>query len=183
MSKIGEKPVVFSKEEVSVDMKDREVIVIGKEGEVHLQLPISLKAELENSQVQLKLLRKDKKSKSLFGLYRSLIANAVSGVQTPWTKRLELVGTGYLAKLQGEDLELKVGYSHPVIFQKVPGIKFQVEENNKIIISGVDKQLVGQVADRIKAIRRPDVYKGKGIKYEGERLRIKPGKKAKTEAE
>lgn len=182
MSKIGEKPVLVS-QDIKVEIKDRDIVVSGKEGEVHFQLPRSLEIKHENNQLQLKLLKTDKKSKSLFGLYRSLIANAVSGVQTPWSKRLELVGTGYLAKLQGENLELKVGFSHPVIFQKIPGIKFEVVENNKIIIAGVDKQLVGQVADRIKATKKPDVYKGKGIKYEGERLRIKPGKKAKTESE
>src|SRR3989344_5586731 len=121
-----------------------------------------------------------KKVKALHGLYRTLISNAMQGVVTPWQKRLEIVGTGYNAKMQGEDLALKVGYSHPIVFKKVTGIKFQVDGNNIIIISGVDKQLVGQVAHQIKTNKKPDPYKGKGIRYEGERLKLKPGKKAKT---
>ncbi len=101
-------------------------------------------------------------------------------MEKPWQKRLEVVGTGYNVKLQGEDLVFKLGYSHPVVFKKVTGIKFQVEGNNKVIIEGVDKQLVGQIAYQIKMLKKPDVYKGKGIRYEGEKLRIKPGKKAKA---
>jgi large subunit ribosomal protein L6 len=120
--------------------------------------------------------------KSLHGLFRSLIANAVAGVETPWEKKLEVAGTGFNVKMQGEDLVFKVGYNHPVIFKKVEGVKYTVEGNTKVQVKSIDKQLVGEIAYKIKMIRKPDVYKGKGIKYEGEKLRIKPGKKAKTTA-
>lgn len=109
-----------------------------------------------------------------------MINNAIVGVEKPWQKRLEVVGTGFNVKVQGNDIVFKVGYSHPVVFKSVSGVTLQVEGNNKVIISGADKQLVGQVAFQIKCIRKPDVYKGKGIRYEGEVLRIKPGKKAKA---
>ena len=122
----------------------------------------------------------EKKVRSLHGLFRQLISNAISGVEKPWEKKLEVVGTGYTVKLQGEDLVFKIGYSHLVTFKKQPGIKYQVEGNNKVTVAGYDKQLVGQVAYQIKMIRKPDVYKGKGIRYLGEKLRIKPGKKAKA---
>ena len=94
---------------------------------------------------------------------------------------MEVSGTGYSVKLVGEDLEIKVGFSHPVMFKKIEGIKFKVEGNKKIVVYGSDKQKVGEIANKIKSIKKPDIYKGKGIKYIGEILRIKPGKKAKTE--
>jgi len=155
-------------------------MISGKEGALKFLIPSLLKVELQEGVVQVKTQKTNRQSRALHGLYRSLIANAIAGVQKPWQKRLEIVGTGFNVKLEGENLVFKVGYSHPVIFKKVEGIKFQTEGNNLVILSGSDKQLVGQIAQRIKLIKKPDVYKGKGIKYEGERLRIKPGKKTKT---
>lgn len=180
MSKIGEKIIEFP-QEVQIDQTGELLHVRGKAGEFRLKLPKELQLELDQSKVKIKRLRDDKKTRALHGLYRSLIANAVSGVQKPWEKRLEVVGTGYNVRLQGEDLVFKIGYSHPVTFKKVPGILFQIEGNNRVVVSGTDRQLVGQVAYQIKKIRKPDVYKGKGVKYEGEVLRIKPGKKAKAQ--
>ncbi|OGK17929.1 50S ribosomal protein L6 [Candidatus Roizmanbacteria bacterium RIFCSPLOWO2_12_FULL_40_12] len=179
MSKIGEKPIIIT-EGVNVAMVGAAVSVKGKEGELSIDIPRELEVKLEKEQVNVRRKNEVKKVKALHGLYRTLISNAMQGVVTPWQKRLEIVGTGYNAKMQGEDLALKVGYSHPIVFKKVTGIKFQVDGNNIIIISGVDKQLVGQVAHQIKTNKKPDPYKGKGIRYEGERLKLKPGKKAKT---
>lgn len=179
MSKIGDAAIVVPST-VQVDLSEKTVTIKGHEGQMVIELPHVLKIEKSQDKLLLKRMNELKKTKSLHGLYRQLVANAVSGVEEPWQKRLEVAGTGYNVKLQGEDLVFKVGYSHPVVFKKVMGIKFQTEGNNKAIVSGVDKQLVGQVAFQIKLIKKPDVYKGKGIRFEGEKLRIKPGKKAKT---
>lgn len=180
MSKIGSKPISIS-QEINLNITGKKVQVSGKHGTIIISLPKTLDI-LNDKNSLITVLRKSEnaKARALHGLYRSLLANAIEGVQKPWQKRLEIVGTGYNVKLQGEDLVIKVGYSHPVIFKKIPDISFSVEGNSKIIISGVNKQLVGQIAHQIKIIRKPDVYKGKGIRYEGEQLRIKPGKKAKT---
>lgn len=179
MSKIGEKQIDLP-EAVKVEIKDRYLHVSGKEGELKFRLPRAIEVEFREKKLVVKRKKEDKKTKSLHGLYRSLLANAVVGVERPFRKNLEVVGTGFGVKLKGEDLEFKLGYSHPVLFKKIAGINFQVSGNNKVSIVGSNKQLVGQVAYQIKSIKRPDIYKGKGIKYEGEKLRIKPGKKAKT---
>jgi large subunit ribosomal protein L6 len=179
MSKIGEKPIAFSPN-IKLEIKDRLVKISGPKGEQEIQLPESLTVVLNDNQVVIKRESNDRKTKALHGLYRQLINNALVGVEKMWEKRLEIVGTGYNAKLQGEDLVLKLGYSHPVVFKKIPGIVYQVIGNNQIVVAGVDRQLVGQVAYQIKMLKKPDVYKGKGIRYLGEKLRIKAGKKAKT---
>ncbi len=179
MSKIGEKPIIIG-DKVKITLDKNNLTIEGPEGRVSYKIPENLSIKVDDKIIL--LTRRDdlKKTKSLHGLYRQLISNAVFGVQNLWQKRLEVVGTGYNVKLQGEDLVFKLGYSHPVIFKKVPGIKFQVEGANKVVVSGVDKELVGQVAYQIKMLKKPDAYKGKGIRFEGEKLRIKPGKKAKT---
>jgi len=179
MSKIGSKQIAVPAG-VTVTINNQEVIVKGKEGELKFQLPTELKIEQKDNNLLITRQGDFKKAKSLHGLYRQLVFNAVTGVEKPWEKRLEVVGTGFNVKLQGEDLIFKIGYSHPVIFKKVAGVKFKVEGNNKAVIQGADKQLVGEIAYQIKIIKKPDVYKGKGIKYEGEKLRIKAGKKAKA---
>jgi large subunit ribosomal protein L6 len=179
MSKIGQKPILIS-DKVTVNIEGQKILIKGPEGELSFVLPKSLNIEKNDKQLVLKRVSEDKKTKSLHGLYRQLIYNATLGVKKLWEKRLEIVGTGYNVKLQGEDLIFKLGYSHPVVFKKPSGIKFKVEGNNKVVVMGVDKQKVGEVAYQIKSLKKPDVYKGKGIKYEGEKLRIKPGKKVKT---
>lgn len=179
MSKIGEKPIALSNG-VTLNIENNKVIIKGPQGEMLFDLPkeVSLVRKENNLFIE----RKDngKKTRSIHGLYRQLLNNAILGVEKLWEKKLEIVGTGYTVKLQGEDLVLKIGYSHLVTFKKQPGIKYQVEGNNKITVLGYDKQMVGQVAYQIKTIKKPDVYKGKGIRYLGEKLRIKPGKKAKA---
>lgn len=179
MSKIGDKHIEFAPE-VQVTLLEGVVKVKGKHGEFSVEVPYHLDVKIDGNKIIVTRKKEQKKVKALHGLYRSLIANAVAGVQAPWQKRLEIVGTGFNAKMQGEDLTMKLGYSHPVLFKKVEGIVLGVEGNNKIVISGADKQLVGQVAHQIKILKKPDAYKGKGIRYEGEQLKMKPGKKAKT---
>lgn len=179
MSKIGEKPIILSPA-INLSIEDNNVIVKGLQGEVSFVVPKELTLIREENNLIVKRKNNEKKVRSIHGLYRQLISNAIYGVEKAWEKKLEVVGTGFTVKLQGEDLVFKVGYSHPVVFKKQTGIKYQVEGNNKITVIGHDKQLVGQVAYQIKMIRKPDVYKGKGIRYLGEKLRIKPGKKAKA---
>ncbi|MBI4004779.1 50S ribosomal protein L6 [Candidatus Roizmanbacteria bacterium] len=181
MSKIGEKLIPVP-DSVHVAIQGNTLRVTGKHGVLSISVPVVLDIHREENSISVKRKTENKSTKSLHGLYRSLIANAVQGVEEPWKKKLEIVGTGYNVKLEGENLVFKVGYSHPVVFKRIAGTIYQVEGNNKVIVSGVDKQLVGQTAYQIKLIRKPDAYKGKGIRFEGERLRIKPGKKAKTTA-
>ncbi|OGK56040.1 50S ribosomal protein L6 [Candidatus Roizmanbacteria bacterium RIFCSPLOWO2_02_FULL_38_10] len=178
MSKIGEMPVNIGESEVTIE--GQHLTIKGPEGVLKLDVSKGISIEKQDETIVLKRNISDKKTKALHGLYRALIANAVIGVVKPWEKKLEIVGTGYRVKLQGEDLLFEVGYSHSVVFKKVAGIKFSVEGNNKVTVSGPDRQLVGQQAQKIKDIKHPDPYKGKGIRYEGERIKLKPGKKAKT---
>ena len=179
MSKIGEKPVVLSST-VNVTIDDNKINIKGPQGEMFFDVPKEISVVKEENNLIIKRKNNEKKVRSLHGLYRQLISNAITGVEKPWEKKLEVVGTGYTVKLQGEDLVFKIGYSHLVTFKKQPGIKYAVEGNNKLTVLGFDKQMVGQIAYQIKMIRKPDVYKGKGIRYLGEKLRIKPGKKAKA---
>jgi len=179
MSKIGEKPIILSST-VNLTIDGNKITVKGSQGEMAFDVPKEITLIKEEKNLIIKRKNNEKKVKSIHGLYRQLISNAITGVEKPWEKKLEVVGTGYTVKLQGEDLVFKIGYSHLVTFKKQPGIKYSVEGNNKVTVAGHDKQLVGQVAYQIKMIRKPDVYKGKGIRYLGEKLRIKPGKKAKA---
>lgn len=179
MSKIGEKPIILSNA-VNLTIENGKFSVKGPQGEMSFDVPKEITLIKEEKNLIIKRKNNEKKVRSLHGLFRQLISNAITGVEKPWEKKLEVVGTGYTVKLQGEDLVFKIGYSHLVTFKKQPGIKYKVEGNNKVTVEGYDKQMVGQVAYQIKMIRKPDVYKGKGIRYLGEKLRIKPGKKAKA---
>lgn len=178
MSKIGEKPINIERE-IQVRIEDRRVYVKGKEGELMIPIPHTLDVVEEDAVIKVKTTSHDKKTRAMHGLIRSLLSNAIAGVMKPWEKRLQLVGTGYRVKSQGSDLVFEIGFSHPVIFRKRENITFVIEGNNKIIVRGVDKQKVGETAMKIKQIKKPDIYKGKGIRYERERLKLKPGKKAK----
>lgn len=179
MSKIGNKQIPVPST-VSVNVNGVEIMVKGKEGEMKVVMPITLSTVYENGLITVKRLNEKPQTKALHGLFRSLLSNAIVGVETPWEKKLEVVGTGFNVKMQGEDLIFKVGYSHPVIFKKVPKVTYIVSGTNKVTLKSIDKQLVGEVAYKVKLLKKPDAYKGKGIKYENEKLRIKPGKKAKT---
>jgi len=178
MSKIGQKTLIVP-QTVTFTVEGSMVIVKGKLGVLTVTLPQGITIEKGKDNTYSVLRRSDSKElKSLHGTFRTLIDNAIVGVEKAWEKRLEVVGTGFNVKMQGKDLVFKVGYSHPVIYKETEGVTFAVDGTNKVIISGRDKQQVGEIAYKVKMLKKPDVYKGKGIKYEGEKLRIKPGKKA-----
>ncbi|MBI2195670.1 MAG: 50S ribosomal protein L6 [Candidatus Levybacteria bacterium] len=180
MSKIGGKPVTI-KEGVKVAIHQGTVRVEGPKGSLQFVLPKEIAAKLVEGRIEVSQSRKteDRKIRALFGLTRAMIANMVEGVSLGFEKRLELSGVGYRAQVQGNDLVISVGFSHPVKIVPAEGIKFAVEENN-IIVSGIDKTLVGNTAAVIRAIKPPEPYKGKGIKYKDERIRRKVGKAAKA---
>ena len=179
MSKIGNKPVSVPAS-VQLTVNDKLVTVKGSKGELNFEIPSGISISQNEGTLTVTRASDKKDLKSVHGLFRSLVANAVTGVETLWEKKLAIVGTGYNVKLQGEDLILKLGFAHLITFKKVDGIQYKVEGNNKIVVSGIDKQIVGQVAHQIKILKKPDAYKGKGIRYEGEVVRLKPGKKAKA---
>ncbi len=179
MSKVGQKPITIPSG-VQVEVNNQTVTIKGTRGQLSHTLPNALTATIENNTVFLKRESDSKQQKTIHGLYRNTIANAIQGVSTGWTKRLEIVGTGFNVKMQGQSLNLKLGFSHPVVVKPIEGIQLTTEGNNIIIISGHDKQMVGQVAHQIKTVRFPDAYKGKGVRYEGEQIKLKAGKKAKA---
>jgi large subunit ribosomal protein L6 len=180
MSKIGLKPISFPTG-TNVSLTDGIVAVKGNLGEVEIKTFPQLVVKIIDNQVLITRESEDKKIRSQHGLIRMLIANAVTGVNKLWEKTLEIQGVGYRVELQGTNLAFKLGFSHPVIFAIPKYVNAQVK-GNKITISGVDKQKVGEVAAEIKRLKKPDRYKGKGIRYEGEVIKLKPGKKAKAGA-
>lgn len=179
MSKIGYKEIPVSSN-VQVSIQERNVTVKGPKGELAFELPETITITQADGKITFNRASEKNDVKALHGLFRSLVANAVHGVENGWEKRLQVVGTGYNVKMEGENLSFKLGLSHPVIFKKVTGVAYKVEGNNKVVVTGVDKQLVGQVAYEIKTLKMPDPYKGKGIRFENEVIRLKPGKKAKA---
>lgn len=180
MSKIGGKPVTI-KEGVKITLEQGMVKVEGTKGSLQFVVPKDIRVKIAGGAVVISQTGKgdDRKIRALFGLTRAMIANMVEGVSLGFEKRLELSGVGYRAQVQGDDLVISVGFSHPVKIVPLSGIKFAVEENN-IIVSGTDKTLVGNTAAIIRAIKPPEPYKGKGIKYTGEKVRRKVGKAAKA---
>lgn len=181
MSRIGKQPIQIP-EGVTVEIKDGQVKVRGPKGELNQEVRSEIKVEIKKDQVLVSRRTEDKLGRSLHGLTRTLIANMIKGVTDGWSKILKLVGTGYRAKLEGENLILSLGFSHPVEIKPVEGIKFEVKGNDTIIVMGIDKALVGQVAAGIRKKRPPEPYKGKGIRYEDEKVRRKPGKAAQIGA-
>lgn len=181
MSRIGRQPVQIP-EGVTVEIKGGEIKVKGPKGELKQRIRSEIKVEKKNNQILVSRKVENKLGRSLHGLIRTLIANMIKGVTEGWSKTLKLVGTGYRAKLEGEKLVLSVGFSHPVVVKPVEGLQFEVKGNDTIRVLGIDKALVGQVAAEIRKIRPPEPYKGKGIRYEGEEVKRKPGKAAKIGA-
>jgi len=179
MSKIGSK-LISIPATVTVSIDKQKITIKGKEDQLVIEFPTRLRVVNKDNQLVIETLSNDKKTHSWHGLFRQLIYNAVVGVEKPWEKKLEVFGTGYNVKLQGQDLVFKLGFSHPVVFKTVPGIKFQVDGNNKLTVLGANKQLVGEIAYQIKLIKKPDSYKGKGIRYAGEIIKLKPSKKVKA---
>ncbi len=179
MSRIGRLPVtVPSGVEVTVD--GSAVTVKGPKGQLQHTVaePITV-ATGEDGTLQVSRPDDERESRSLHGLTRSLIANMVEGVTNGYTKNLEIHGTGYRVLAKGSDLEFALGYSHPILVKAPEGITFQVENPTRFSVSGIDKQQVGEVAANIRKLRRPDPYKGKGVRYEGEHIRRKVGKAGK----
>lgn len=179
MSRIGRKPIQIP-ENVNVTVENRQVIVKGPKGQLSYVLPEGIDVNIDNKTIFVTRQSNLSKYKALHGLARSLISNMVVGVSEGFTKSLQIHGVGYRAQLSGNKIILNVGYSHPVEFVLPEGIKATVDEKQTTItLSGIDKQLLGQVAANLRAIRPPDPYKGKGIRYSDEVLKLKPGKTGK----
>jgi large subunit ribosomal protein L6 len=153
-------------------------MVNGPLGELSQQVPDRMKVEQENGTITVTRPTERGDDRALHGLTRTLIANMVEGVTSGFSKRLEIQGVGYRASLRGVDLELNVGYSHPVVLKAPQGITFEVPTPTEVIVKGIDKQQVGQIAAEVRKVRPPEPYKGKGIRYEGEHVRRKVGKRA-----
>lgn len=181
MSRIGNAPILIPAG-VEVSQSGREVSVIGSKGSLKMNVHLLIDVVIENNTINVKRKNDQKEARALHGLTRNLIANMITGVTNLWSKNLELVGVGFRAQINGDKLVLNVGYSHPVEIITPAGITFEVKDNTKIKVSGIDKQLVGQTAANIKKVRVPDAYKGKGIRYEGEYIKKKVGKSAKVGA-
>lgn len=179
MSRIGKLPVSIPAG-VTITVDEANVVTVkGPKGELKQQMPSSMVIEQDNGVLTVKRPNDNADMRALHGLTRTLVNNMVVGTTAGFTKNLEIVGVGYRAQMQGEKLVLNLGYSHPVEFDKIDGIKFETPTPNKIVVSGIDKQRVGQVAADIRATRSPEPYKGKGIRYENEYVRRKEGKTGK----
>ena len=178
MSRIGKLPISIP-DGVEVKIADGILTAKGPKGEESVKLPEEIEVKIEEKEVIVNRKADDRKSRSLHGLFRTLISNAVTGVKTPFEKKLEIVGVGYRAAMQGSAINLSLGYSHPVIIEPPKGITIAVEANTKITVSGSNKQMVGDIAALIRSKRPPEVYKGKGVKYEGEYIARKAGKAGK----
>jgi len=176
MSRIGKLPIPVP-DGVKVDIQGQTVMVQGPKGSLTLTAHPAVQVQMEDRRVVCRRSSDEKFHKALHGLTRSLIRNMVDGVQKGFERRLELVGVGYRASLLGPtNLNLALGYSHPIIYPVPKGIKIDVKDQTQIVVSGIDKQLVGAVAAKIRSFRPPEPYKGKGVKYAEERIRRKAGK-------
>ena len=184
MSRIGKQPIDVP-DGVTVSISDREVTVKSSKGELKVPFPESITVVIEGSLIKLTPVSITRKNNELWGLTRSLIFNAVRGVHTEWTKELEIRGVGYRAQLKGKNLDLQLGQSHPIIVDPPKGISFELSQRpvggqniNFVTVKGISKQLVGDVAAKIRAYKPPEPYKGKGVRYHGEYVRRKAGKAA-----
>lgn len=179
MSRVGSAPIKIPAN-VTVQIEGFRIVVKGPLGELKMLSLPQVKVGVEDGEVLVKRRGENKVARSVHGLTRSLIANMVLGVEKGWQKRLELIGVGFRAQTSGDKLTLSVGFSHPVEIIAPEGIKFAVEENTKVVISGVSKELVGQIAAQVRKVRPPEPYQGKGIRYVGEYVRRKAGKAGKV---
>ena len=178
MSRIGKLPVVIP-DGVDVKVENNLVTAKGPMGTESVQIREEIEIKIEGKEIILTRKNDDRKSRSLHGLSRTLVQNVVTGVKEGFTKKLEIQGVGYRAQMQGNAINLQLGYSLPVIVEPPEGIKIAVEANTKITVTGSNKQMVGDVAAQIRSKRPPEVYKGKGVRYEGEYVRRKAGKAGK----
>jgi large subunit ribosomal protein L6 len=177
VSRIGKQPIELPAG-VSVSLSPGRVMVNGPLGELTQQVPQRITIEQQDSEIVVSRPTERGEDRALHGLTRSLVANMVEGVTKGFEKALEIQGVGYRASMRGADLELNVGYSHPVVMKAPDGISFEVPVPTQVIVKGIDKQRVGQIAAEIRAVRPPEPYKGKGIRYAGEYVRRKIGKRA-----
>lgn len=177
MSRIGNKPIVVP-ESVEIKIDGQKLTAKGPKGELNITLNKEVKANLKDGELTITL--EDKNGGNIHGLMRTLVSNMVEGVSNGFTKKLLIVGVGYRAAKQGDKLNLTLGYSHPVVMDIPKGIEVEVPKPTEIIISGADKQVVGQFAADVRSKRLPEVYLGKGIKYEDEVIKRKVGKAGKT---
>ncbi len=175
MSRVGKKPIPIPKE-VKVVLTDEGLTVKGPNGELKRIMPPQLSLQLEGDQVLIRPQDDSQKVRALFGLFRTLVANMVKGVAEGFERVLEIQGVGYRAEIQGSQLLLNLGYSHPVSFQLPEGISAKVEKQTRVILRGIDRDLLGLTAARIRKFRPPEPYKGKGIRYQEEKIRRKVGK-------
>ncbi len=177
MSRVGRKPIQIIKG-VTVAQQGGAVVVKGPKGELKASVHPSITVSVNESLVTLGRISEEKKVRALHGLWRANIQNMIHGVTEGYSKKLEIVGVGYRAEMKGKKLQLQLGYSHPIVFGAPDGIKIEAPTQTSIFISGTDKQLVGLVAAKIRSMKPPEPYKGKGIKYENEYIRRKAGKAA-----
>ena len=178
MSRIGRLPITVPGG-VTVSQEDRVVTVKGPKGELQLTIPDPIEVAIEDSTVTVTRPDDERESRALHGLVRTLINNNIIGVTEGFQKTLEVVGTGYRVASKGQSLEFALGYSHSITVEPPAGVTFSVEGNDKVTVSGIDKQAVGEAAANIRKLRKPEPYKGKGVRYEGEYVRRKAGKAGK----
>ena len=178
MSRIGRMPVEVPSG-VNVTIDGRQVHVKGPKGELSLEVPAPIDVAQTDGTITVTRPSDEGEIRALHGLSRSLIANMVTGVTSGYSKTMEIVGVGYRVQAKGRDLEFALGFSHPVTVTPPEGITFRVEAPTRFVVVGIDKQLVGEISARIRKLRKPDPYKGKGVKYQGEQIRRKVGKAGK----
>ncbi|MEM9806027.1 MAG: 50S ribosomal protein L6 [Cyanobacteria bacterium P01_D01_bin.56] len=178
MSRIGKKPVPVPSG-VTVSIDNQSVVIKGPKGELSRILPAEVSITQEGEEIVVTRNGDSRTSRAYHGLSRTLIANMIEGVSKGFEKRLEIKGVGYRAAVKGKTLNMNLGYSHPVEFEPPAGIEFKVESNTNVIVSGIDKELVGTMAAKIRDARPPEPYKGKGVRYLGEMVRRKAGKAGK----
>jgi len=177
VSRVGKQPIPLA-DGVDFRRDGNTIVVKGPKGELSLEIDPNIETKVEDGQIVVKRPSDSKNYRSLHGLYRTLIANMVDGVTKGFEKKLEIRGVGYRAEMRGNRLNLYLGYSHSIVLIPPEGIDIKCESNTSITVSGIDKELVGQVAAKIRSFRKPEPYKGKGIRYVGEYVREKAGKTA-----
>lgn len=178
MSRIGN-AIINIPSGVEVTQQDRLIQVKGSKGQLEMTVRPEIEVEINGNEIKVSRKSEDRFARSFHGLTRALINNMVLGVSNGWTRNLEMVGVGYRAQGGGDQITLSIGYSHPVVVKAPAGVTLAVTDNTKLSVSGIDKTLVGQVAAKIRQVRPPEVYKGKGIRYQGEYVRRKAGKAGK----
>lgn len=178
MSRVGKKPIAIPSN-VTVQLEDRKISVKGPKGSLNREIHPEIQVKVEDNQIHVSRTSDSRKHRALHGLTRALLANMVTGVTVGYRKSLEIVGVGYKVELKGNSLQFSLGYSHPIVLRPPPGVIMEVEKPTLFHISGIDRELVGHVAAAARFLRKPDPYKGKGVRYLGEHIRRKAGKTSK----